>query len=323
MVGADETTDWPSQMPHMRGGYPRTAMKPTTVAERKTGGHGFTLLELLVVIAIIGILAALLFPSFGRAKSKAQGVYCMNNGKQLALALHLYADDHSDWLPPNPEDRASTNHWVEGNFKHNPADATNTLLLTDPKFAKLAPYSGRSAAIYRCPADTSMVTIDGIKYPRVRTFSMSQAVGTKSSPPLAAVDGPWLDGKAEGTFNKHNEPWRTYGRFSDMIAPAPSGLWVLLDEEERSLNDAAFAVLMRVPTRFVDFPGTYHNLGCGFAFADGHSEIHKWVNSNTKLTGMFDGINYERPPITLNNADVLWLQARTSARAIPEETQAP
>ncbi len=280
---------------------------------------GFTLLELLVVIAIIAILAALLFPALGRAKAKAQGIYCMNNGKQLVTALHMYAGDHNDWLPPNPEDRASTNHWVEGNFKHNAADATNTILLTDPKYAKLASYCGRSANVYKCPSDTSMVTINGIKYPRVRTFAMNQAVGTKSLAPLEAVDGPWLDGKAFGTFNTHNHPWRTYGKFGDMVAPAPSGLWVLLDEEERSINDAAFAVLMRLPTHFLDWPGSYHNLACGFAFADGHSEIHKWVNSSIRLTGPYDATSYERPPDHVNDADVLWLQARTSARAEPAE----
>jgi len=280
---------------------------------------GFTLLELLVVIAIIGVLAALLFPALGRAKTKAQGIYCMNNGKQLATALHMYAGDHADWLPPNPEDRESTIHWVEGNFKHNAADATNTVLLTDPKYAKLASYCGRSSGVYKCPADTSMVAIEGIKYPRVRTFSMNQAVGTKSLPPLEAVDGPWLDGKNSGTFNKHNQPWRTYGKFSDMAAPGPSGLWVLLDEEERSINDGAFAVLMRLPTRFLDWPGSYHNLACGFAFADGHSEIHKWTESSIRLTGPYDATFYQRPPDRENDPDVLWLQARTSARTVPVE----
>ena len=297
-------------------------MKPSSAPGEKFAPLGFTLLELLVVIAIIGILTALLLPALSRVKAKALGIYCMNNGKQLASALHMYAGDFNDWLPPNPEDRESTNHWVEGNFKHNPGDATNTVFLTDPKYARLATYCGRAAGVYKCPADKSMVAIGGIKYPRVRTFSMNQAVGTKSLPPLAAVDAPWLDGKNSGTFNQHNHPWRTYGRFGDMVAPSPSGLWVLLDEEERSINDGGFAVLMRSPTRFLDWPGSYHNLACGLAFADGHSEIHKWVESSIRLTGAYDGASYQKGPARENDPDVLWLQARTSARATSEPAAA-
>jgi prepilin-type N-terminal cleavage/methylation domain-containing protein len=161
---------------------------PNAPAENTPSASTFTLIELLVVIAIIGILAALMFPALSRAKQKAQGIYCLNNGKQLAAALHMYVGDYNDWLPPNPED-GSTTVWIRGNFWNNPPDATNTLYLTDQKYAKLAPYSGRSAGIYKCPADHSRVTLDGIQYPRVRTSSMSQAVGTKPLSPTAAVDG--------------------------------------------------------------------------------------------------------------------------------------
>ena len=256
--------------------------------------NGFTLIELLVTIAIIAILAALLFPVLSRAKRTAQGVYCVNNGKQLMVAMHLYAADSADWLPPNP-DWQTTNMWVGGDMG-NPTQSTNTALLMDPTRSRIAPYVGRSAGVFKCPSDTST---------HVRTFSMSQAVGTKPAPPATAVDGPWLDGTHH---HKPNHPWRTYGKFADMVAPAPDSLWMLIDENQYNISDGAFALSMRLPTEMLDWPGTYHNLAAGIHFADAHTEIHKWVDPRTIVNERVSKGLHSLP----NNVDIVWLQQRTS-----------
>jgi prepilin-type N-terminal cleavage/methylation domain-containing protein/prepilin-type processing-associated H-X9-DG protein len=75
--------------------------------------RGFTLIELLVVIAIIGILAAMLFPVFARARESARKIQCLANVKNIAMAMNMYFSDY-DRFPPNEHDQAAIDYFTTG-----------------------------------------------------------------------------------------------------------------------------------------------------------------------------------------------------------------
>ena len=259
--------------------------------------RAFTLIELLV------ILAGMLLPALGKSKSKAQGIACMNNLRQMGVAFKMYPDDNRDWLVKPGNSGAEPYSWVQGWIDFNPSnpDNTNVTQLVDRRKAAFAPYLP-SAAAYKCPADRSSVTIRGTRFPRVRSMGMSQAIGGP---------GGWLQ---PGGMNDNQRKYKVFLKESDLGVPGPANVYVLLDEHPDSINAGGFANTMverPASATIVDFPASYHNGAAGINFADGHSEIRKWVDARTKPPAKYNNtlqLNVPSP----NNNDMVWLSERTT-----------
>jgi len=260
--------------------------------------------ELLVVIAIIAILAMLLLPALAGAKVQAYRINCVNNQKQLITAWTIYSGDNTERLVLNGGDTATTSTaphlWVYGGNHGSAPTLTNGQYLVGGNYALFAPLLP-GERIYKCPADkslwplwTSFGTV-GSMVGEIRSYSMNSYIGTTAAISPISID----------------PSFKTYLKISQINAAGPVNRFVFTDVNPANICTPAFGVDMSLGY-WIHYSSGLHNRRGVMAFADGHVEVHHWLNKLTMPT-LASGNYIGHSDSAAGNNDLAWIASRTTS----------
>ena len=275
---------------------------------------------------------AMLLPALARSKSQAQGTKCQSNEKQLGLAWTMYNGDNSTKFPFNGGEGAqgadtpaspdlrpggANAQWCPG--RQDAGAAPQSAWLSPAGISATTPNIGwqwlqaglifpyvNSVQVYSCPSDQSYNPAGfGVQYPHVRSMSMNAWI--------QPLDGAW----ANGSMDKQ---MRIYTKDSDLTVPGPANTWLLVDENQQSINDAWMVEDPSEPNtedpEWVDCPASYHDGACGMSFCDGHAVIHKWRDQTVLDQTQMNVLNpstWASPAPSKFVQDILWMVNRSTA----------
>lgn len=280
--------------------------------QKNDGAWGFSRMDLVAALAGVAVVIGLAVPALGTSGVRSGSQVCLDNLQALMRASALYAAENRDRYPMGlhgpggdlvvPIDYSQPNSprpWATGWLTWNDQPAnTNHLLLVDRRYAVLADYT-KDVRLYKCPSDRLL-------HPsqkelgwtgRVRSYSMNGAVGAGNSSPVDQLLA------AEKFFMTT----------SDVVRPAPSNLFVFIEENPDALNDPVF-LNSQTWRQWIDMPGALHpgggtNLAGNLAFADGHGETKVWRSTVLRET---PDLQYRPPSVPAGDPDWGWLMDRMS-----------
>ncbi len=270
--------------------------------KRRHAPAGFTRLELFTLLTLLCLLAVVIRPAWGNS-GPSRRLVCMENLRRLSAAWLLYADDnggkfvgnyHGGFVPtPGSRERPWASGWLDWT---SAGDNTNTVYLTNPRYAALVPYLGGDSTVFKCPADDYLSSAQVARgwSERVRSYALNCALGEGN-----AMTGPL------------NSAIRIVIRNSDFGNLPPERAFVFLDEHPDSVNDPLFFV-PNSPVNLVDVPGALHAGAGWFTFADGHLELRRWQSPQLTRPVSYRFVN--NTPVPVGNPDAGWLLDHTPRR---------